>query len=567
MTTLKRSILLFLIAIVLLLPMITHAEGIDLRSYAVSNLTEVLGYTAEEAAQFVFDEKEDGSIAFWHPDHPDWIYTVSVNRKTGQIVGTSPFDTGYFMFRGENAVRVLMHTIREKGWFVNWNAESRSELLSFMEEAYDIRISTELYFADDAGKAVHGFFESCYGSEFGWPEPLHQLYRGMMDEYHLTWEAEPFYLPGRCRVIHGLKTGLEWDRMAILFEGTIPADWQFVFDDPHLEGWQCHSGVIVAKDGSQSDQDPLKNGGGYGLAAFEKDGHRQLIQIVSTYDGWKIYPLGENSMVQSGDYRVTFDGLHRSIAVEYPLNEDEMASFYLSPSVNPESIQCRIDAYERLNKKTGEAVWIAVASTSMPTWQREHDELSITIKARFPDQIGIVPIDLFPTTKEEALQNNYPGLPENYVLVNGVNFRTQTSSRSRSYGELKAGVMIPVLDIVPGDPNDWIHTRIGALEGYVVSSYTSIGGRLQPMTSTQPVAKAKKEIEVKNGTGWFDGSAGTFPAGTRMHVVFEDGDWLYVDIPQGEMNWLMDPEGTFGYVRKSDVIQAATACHLDWMDE
>ena len=90
---------------------------------------------------------------------------------------------------------------------------------------------------------------------------------------------------------------------------------------------------------------------------------------------------------------------------------------------------------------------------------------------------------------------------------------------------------------------------------------------MQPMTSTQPVAKAKKEIEVKNGTGWFDGSAGTFPAGTRMHVIFEDGDWLYVDIPQGEMNWMMDPEGTFGYVRKSDVIQAATACHLDWMDE
>ena len=98
MNAFKRSVLLFLIT-VLLLPMITHAEGIDLRSYAVSNLTEVLGYTAEEAAQFVFDEKEDGSIAFWHPDYPDWIYTVSVNRKTGQIVGTSPFDTGYFLFR------------------------------------------------------------------------------------------------------------------------------------------------------------------------------------------------------------------------------------------------------------------------------------------------------------------------------------------------------------------------------------------------------------------------------------------------------------------------------------
>ena len=61
MNAFKRSVLLFLIT-VLLLPMITHAEGINLKSYAVSNLTEVLGYTAEEAAQFVFDETETGKI-------------------------------------------------------------------------------------------------------------------------------------------------------------------------------------------------------------------------------------------------------------------------------------------------------------------------------------------------------------------------------------------------------------------------------------------------------------------------------------------------------------------------
>ena len=58
MNAFKRSVLLFLIT-VLLLPMITHAEGINLKSYAVSNLTEVLGYTAEEAAQFVYDETDD----------------------------------------------------------------------------------------------------------------------------------------------------------------------------------------------------------------------------------------------------------------------------------------------------------------------------------------------------------------------------------------------------------------------------------------------------------------------------------------------------------------------------
>ena len=67
MNIFKRSVLLFMIAVVLSLPMITHTEGIDLRSYAMSNLTELLGFTAEEAAQFVFDETNEGTIAFWIP--------------------------------------------------------------------------------------------------------------------------------------------------------------------------------------------------------------------------------------------------------------------------------------------------------------------------------------------------------------------------------------------------------------------------------------------------------------------------------------------------------------------
>ena len=33
----------------------------------------------------VFDETKEDAIAFWHPDHPDWVYTVFIDRKTGQI--------------------------------------------------------------------------------------------------------------------------------------------------------------------------------------------------------------------------------------------------------------------------------------------------------------------------------------------------------------------------------------------------------------------------------------------------------------------------------------------------
>ena len=89
----KRKLSLLLI-ILLVVPLFSLAEGIDLISYAKANLTEVYGYTNEEAEQFVFGEQEDDTLSFWPPDHPDWIYTVFIDRKTGQISGTSPFDTG-----------------------------------------------------------------------------------------------------------------------------------------------------------------------------------------------------------------------------------------------------------------------------------------------------------------------------------------------------------------------------------------------------------------------------------------------------------------------------------------
>ena len=562
MNIFKRSVLLFMIAVVLSLPMITHAEGIDLKSYAVSNLTEVLGYTAEEAAQFVFDETDEGKIAFWHPDHPDWVYTLYIDKRTGEMVGTTPFDTGYELFRGENAVRGLLQTIREKGYFANWNPDNRQELIGLLN-SYEIWISTELYFTDDGGKAVHGFFESCYGPDFAWPEQLCQVYQSILEEYHLTREQEPFHQLGIRKSVHPQTIGAV--RTVILFEGEIPDDLKSVLNNSHLNGWQCSSGAVILQDWSQCTTLNSKENTGSGLVAFEKDNHRQLVQLYLEDDGWRIVPLGENALLQTGEYRVTFDGIHNSIAVEYILNENERSAFYLTPAVNGST--CTIKAYERLDWSSGEAVWIACFGAGMPTWNSElfYDGWKYP-KARFPQQLGIVPIDLFPVTVKQARENSFPGLPDDCVLVNGVNFRTQTTSRSRSYGELKPGVMIRVLDVIPGDPNDWIHTRIGALEGYVVSSYTSRTDYFDLYVS-QPVAKAEKEITLKSGTGWFDSTVGTFPTGTRMHVVMEDGDWLYVDIPRGEMNWLMDPEGTFGYVHKNDVVQASTICQLDWMDE
>ena len=550
-----------LVIIALCLPSFAGAGEIDLMPYAISNLTEVLGYTAEEAEAFVFERREGGEVAFWHPDHPDWVYTVFIDRKTGQISGTTPFDTGYARYRGENTVRELMRAVREKGWFATWDREAREEMLALLNKE-NIRISTELLFAESAGSAAHGFFESCYGPEFGWTEALSGLFGSVLEEYGLEWKAEDLRHPGVRQASSPETTGSV--RTVTLFEGEAPGELEPLFADPHLAGWRCLCGASVFFDWTRSGKDTPAKYSGSGLAAFEKDGRRMLLQLAVMDDEWRIFPLGENALIQSGDILVTYDGLRGSLAVEYPSGHGTEA-FYLAPTANTKGVYCTIMAYERLDADTGDAVWIPV-SGDMPTWKWEKTPKEPE-RARFPHHLGAVPIGDFPTTLDEVLQYGYPGLPGNCVLTDGVNFRTGTSSRSHSRGMLEPGVVIPVLEVLPGDPNPWIRTRIGFLDGYVAANYTSYDGRIPSLVTPQPAAKAKKEITLMRGTGWLDSAVGSFPAGTLMHVVFEDGDWLYVDVPRGEMTWLMDMEGSFGYVRKSDVLTASSVCQLEWMEE
>ena len=123
-----------------------------------------------------------------------------------------------------------------------------------------------------------------------------------------------------------------------------------------------------------------------------------------------------------------------------------------------------------------------------------------------------------------------------------------------------------MLERLPGDPSEWIRTKAGFLEGFVVDTYVHDGQTQSGHLSALPVVEAQKEIPLKKGTGLFDGTVQTLPAGTKMHVIIENDDWLYVDVPQGEIGFLMDVEGNFGYVRKTDVTFLPAIPGLDWAE-
>ena len=558
----KRKGVLTLALALLLLFSKTSAQAVSIREFAEGCLTEVLGYTEEEVKDFVFEEREGGVLAYWPKEHPSWVYTTAY-RNNVPLESTTPFDTGYTGFCGENAVRELLRTMKEKGWISEWSEESKNALLDACLEN-NVRISTEMYLAESAAHGLQGFFESCYGPAAGWTEALFELRDSVFAEYGLTAEEWPFHVPGVRRISRRNIYQSDLTRTYTLFEGEYPEELKEAFSDPHLTGWACFGGALSCDESREKPGE----GTGQGLAAFEKDGKRQLVQLVFQDGQWTVYPLGTNALYPTGDYRVTYDLQHNAFAVQYRLNDDETAAFFLSPGqIRREDTPLNytsINSYERVNRKTGEAVWISLGNSGMPTW---HKELPLDeMVANFPKYLGVTPITAFPVTLEAARAYTFPSAPEGYVFSGGVNLRTQRSSRSASHGVLNAGTLLPVLERLPGDPSEWIRTKVGFLEGFVTATYVHEGQSRSAQLSALPVAEAQKKIPLKKGTGLFDGTVQVLPAGTKMHVIIDNGDWLYVDVPQGEIEFLMDVDGTFGYVRKADVTFLSIIPGLDWAE-
>ena len=562
----KRKGVLTLALALLLLFSNTSAQAVSIREFAEGCLTEVLGYTEEEVKDFVFEERVGGVLAYWPKEHRSWVYTT-LYKNNVPLESTPPFDTGYTGFCGENAVRELLRTMKEKGWISGWNEENKNALLDACLEN-NVRISTEMYLSESAAQGLQGFFESCYGPAAGWTDALFELRDSVFAEYGLTMEELPFHVLGVRRISRRNIYQSDLTRTYTLFDGgEYPDELKAAFSDPHLTGWTCHSGALSF---DESREKPGK-GTGKGLAAFEKDGKRQLVQLVFQDGQWTVYPLGTNALYPTGDYRVTFDTQQNAFAVQYLLSDDETAAFYLScGQIKRDDVilSCTtINSYERVNRKTGEAIWIGVNRSGMPTWQKEltPDGMPYPV-ANFPSYLGVTPITEFPTTLEAARQSVFPGMPEGYVYSVEVNLRTQRSSRSTSHGVLNAGTLLPVLERLPGDPSEWIRTKVGFLEGFVVDTYVHDGQTQSANLSALPTVEAQKDIPLKKGTGLFDGTVQTLPAGTKMHVIIENGDWLYVDVPQGEIEFLMDVDGAFGYVRKADVTFLSIIPGLDWAE-
>ncbi len=154
--------------------------------------------------------------------------------------------------------------------------------------------------------------------------------------------------------------------------------------------------------------------------------------------------------------------------------------------------------------------------------------------------------------------NRFP-FPENYYTVAGVHLREKSSSRSGDMGLLNSGTVLHKTGEADGDPFTWYRAELGFLKGYAASQYICVDDMGVPtgdIYEPLPVAETIRKADLKSGTGWFDGK--------RMHVLLERDGWYYVVIPQGDLGFHMDVDGTYGFILKNTVRTGNTGYDLDW---
>lgn len=576
----KRTFGIVLTAL-LLIPCVALGTSLrdDALRYAKSCLTEVYGYTAEDADAFTFEvQQSDDGVTVTYFNHPGWEYRVT-RSADGNLSASTPFVTVplYDAYPGESSVRQGLYVARENGWFTRWDDESvRSGMAAWLKQ-WGITPTPAL--ADGmangsltAAQALSEYFLSCYGPESDWPAALSEWYQQELDSYDFS--PEPV-----SEAFSGVRTYAIGDTQVTEFSGETPQELSASLAHPRLSGWTLQSGACIKQ----------KSGAASGLAIFGRGEERMLcsLWLEAGAESWTVLPVGDGALLSGREVTVRYGGSH-AFELCYPISEKESERFSVTPELLYASGDialryCRLNSYVYENDATGAFMQIDAeteSGSSLYQWfrmnSRAYEGGSYTMTRTpvlLPLYLDFWDIDAFPRTEAAFHEAQGDALPEGYGVIAGVRLRRETSTHSEILGDYFSGVPVMVLEELPGDPDPWYRVRIGSVEGYMSSRYVDFPGSpctmypLQSNVTLPPVAACAQDTALKAGTGWFDRTVQELPSGTRLRVLAEQGDWLHVAVADGPMGWLALTDGLAdGYVRAADVLIAATEAQLDWLE-
>lgn len=108
-----------------------------------------------------------------------------------------------------------------------------------------------------------------------------------------------------------------------------------------------------------------------------------------------------------------------------------------------------------------------------------------------------------------------------------------------------------------GESFPWYQVQVGNTIGWISGPYLTYARdqadfarriSYQPL----PVARVKERVLLRKELN-SEKAVMYLEPGMLMHLLGEtENGWLHVCVPRGELHWLMDQGGSFGYVRKSE---------------
>ena len=119
----------------------TAADSETLRDlviqHAKDTLTEVYGYTEEQADHFQFLFHAEGELEYWpDEDHTAYCYRLHFDPATGDTISyTTPFyDGGFENYPGEGNIRSVTNAFVENDWLHHWDSDS---IAAFSQKVYE----------------------------------------------------------------------------------------------------------------------------------------------------------------------------------------------------------------------------------------------------------------------------------------------------------------------------------------------------------------------------------------------------------------------------------------------
>lgn len=569
---------IFLLALVMALASSQALAGTPQSKWvgtAKIHLTEVYGYTTQEAENFTFSDDGKGELRFWQKDRPGWVYTLSYDPQSLQeTAGSSPFYGGGFTrFPGENDIRYVLSKARDNKWFSTWDDQARQGFREAINTWGNIRLTLNLSAGLQAGdisaaQAVEAFFDSVLGPEALRTQAALEWRDEILKDNGLKPEAPYQMTAGR-----PFQIGLipNFPATYTRFLDQPPVSLNAAFSHPFLAGWTCLGGALIQRQ----HLDPgLVN---TGMAAFEREGQRLLLMLEGNEKrGWQALPVDGQPLRPGQDLQILHNEDGYSFDIVYAISADETEVF----TVHPAKMQgeegyfvCRLSRY-RLENRQHRSFFEAKSTQGgweLTARKADGDNTWLTADgAAFAYMDAITDIASFPTTLKAWQTPPKPLVPEGTAMLAGVHLREKTSSRSRDLGLMNPGTLVKVLGTVKGDPFPWLHGQIGTKTGYMSTHYVAQPGEMgiasPSAVSPLPMARARQDLQLKAGTGLLDGKVMDLQQGTKMHVLSRDGHWLYVVVPRGDIAWLMDVDGHYGYVKAGDVDIRPTSIQLDWLE-